>query len=208
MKRRNVYIPAVLALSLMLTSFSYAQRSRTEPEQYDTFEAQRAGIAAAKDDASFPMWYGVGCMFNIFGVGAGYLIVPKPSHERLMGKPMEYVWAYSESYRSTRRSLQTRYALFGCLTFGAIAVTSVAVMSTQAEEGCSSYDWSCGTSGCNDNWDQCNDNWADCNDNWAGCNSSDGGCSSFEGCGSSDSSCGSSDGCGGSSSDTAGGCGS
>ena len=183
-------------------SFSYAQRSRTEPEQYDTFEAQRAGIAAAKDDASFPMWYGVGCMFNIFGVGAGYLIVPKPSHERLMGKPMEYVWAYSESYRSTRRSLQTRYALFGCLTFGAIAVTSVAVMSTQAEEGCSSYDWSCGTSGCNDNWDQCNDNWADCNDNWAGCNSSDGGCSSFEGCGSSDSSCG------GSSSDTAGGCGS
>ncbi|UCC11192.1 MAG: hypothetical protein JSW02_07485 [candidate division WOR-3 bacterium] len=205
MKMCKMYISTIVTLCLLITSLSYAQRSRTETEETDTFEAQRAGIADAKNDVSFPMWYGIGCI-PIFGIGAAYLIVPKPSHERLMGRPMEYVWAYSESYRSTRRSLQTRYALFGCLTFGAIAVTSAAIMNAQADEGCSSFDWSCGTSSCNDNWNQCNENWSSCNENWEGCGNSDGGCSGFEGCGGSDSSCGSSDGCGGSDSDTAGGC--
>ena len=198
MKICRMYISTIVALCLILSPlFTHAQRSRTtETEQEDNFEAQRAGIADAKNDASFPMWYSMGCLFNIFGVGAANLIVPKPSHERLMGKPQEYVWTYSESYKSTRRTLQTRYALFGCLTSGVVMMAAVGFAAAQAEDGCANVDWSCGTDACNDNWDQCNENWSSCNDNWESCGSSDGGCSSFEGCGSSDGGCSNTDGCG------------
>jgi hypothetical protein len=204
------YISTIVMLCFILTPlFSYAQRSRTEPEQEDSFEAQRAGIADAKSDASFPLWYSMGCFFSIFGVGAANLIVPKASHERLMGKSREYVWAYSESYKSTRRALQSRYAVFGCVTSGVMVTIAAGFVIAQSDEGCSP-NWSCGTDACDENWDQCTENWSsctedwsnctekwsNCTENWSSCGSSEDGCSNIEGCGGCENGCSNTDGCG------------
>jgi len=167
MKSSTKYISIIIALCLIITPLCcYAQRSRTtETEQADSFEAQRAGIADAKNDSSCPMWYSMGCLFNIFGVAAANLIVPKPSHERLMGKPMEYVWAYTESYKSTRRSLQTRYALYGCLTSGVAAAISLSIAFSQEDaECCLTGDWSCEALECSDPLSgmPCTDEEGDC----------------------------------------------
>ncbi|UCC11191.1 MAG: hypothetical protein JSW02_07480 [candidate division WOR-3 bacterium] len=131
-------LSGIVALCLILTPvFANAQGSRTpESTQEETLSARAAGIADAKHDTDVALWFSVGCLFSVLGVGAANIILPQPSQERLMGKPISYVRAYTESYRATHHSLQATYAVYGCLTSCAIVTPGcfIYLISTEQSE--------------------------------------------------------------------------
>ncbi|TES92058.1 MAG: hypothetical protein E3J87_06285 [Candidatus Cloacimonadota bacterium] len=107
--------------------------------------------ADAEKDINRITWLGCGCIFTVYTLGAAYLIVPSPKQERLMGKSYDYVWAYTQAYKSRRRALQLRYALIGTGISSVIVITAlVIVVSKEGKDGecCTGPDLSCGLEGC------------------------------------------------------------
>lgn len=89
--------------------------------------AQEAGDAClvAKRDAerevSSTLWFMMGCLFGVFGVGAAYLFAPAPHVTGLVGKSAEYVAVYTDCYKDQGRNYQTRKAFTGCLIWTVVA---------------------------------------------------------------------------------------
>lgn len=162
----RMYISGMIVMCLILSPLlSYSQRSRTEPQKHDELiQAETDAIADAKQDANFALWYSMGCLFSIFGVGAAHLMVPQSVNGRLIGKSMEYVWAYIESYKSTRRSLQTRYAIYGCLTSGTLMLVNFAIaISKEDTECCLTSEPTCeGSPDCSNPWPDYSCDNSDC----------------------------------------------
>ena len=77
-------------------------------------DARMAAEADAKSDVSSWLWLGAGCLFNLLGVGAAYVILPSPPASRLLGKSHEYVAVYTDSYQAAARNIQVKNALIGC----------------------------------------------------------------------------------------------
>ncbi|MCK5599807.1 hypothetical protein KAI78_09305 [bacterium] len=77
-----------------------------------------ASAIAAATHVNKMMWWGAGCLFGILGVGAAYLIEPSPPATMLMGKDANYAAIFTENYKNTGKSIQTKYALYGCLVEG------------------------------------------------------------------------------------------
>ncbi len=170
----------------------------------------------ARHDAQAGLWLGCGMTTLCLGVGAAYLSRSSPRPDRLMGRSSDYVSTYATVYRSKRRSLQTNYAIAGCLFTGCIVTGAVGL--ALAAEGASDC-ITCGPAPCVDIFEpienlaegcvagvNCLQGTADCTSDCLdnGCTSPD--CSDWSpDCGLGSSSCGSSSsGCGSSSS----GCGS
>ncbi|MCK4225846.1 hypothetical protein KAX29_03035 [candidate division WOR-3 bacterium] len=74
----------------------------------------------ANEDANRVLWYGGGCLFGIFAVGAAYVIEPSPPATRLIGKSSEYVAVYTDCYIAKKKSIRGMSALGGCALFLAI----------------------------------------------------------------------------------------
>ena len=70
-----------------------------------------------------PMWFIIGCMFPGFGLMAPYMYKPPAPAGALVGKSPEYVAYYTDAYKVEMERLQFRYALNGCITWGAVNVT-------------------------------------------------------------------------------------
>lgn len=77
----------------------------------------------AKQDTNTLLWLGVGCIFSIFGVAAGFIISPSPPASQLVGKSPQYVDTYTECYKRKARSSQGLTALIGALILPAAAAT-------------------------------------------------------------------------------------
>ncbi|HEC78905.1 MAG TPA: hypothetical protein ENI34_07160 [candidate division WOR-3 bacterium] len=168
----------IIIISLIIPYQSFAGGTKTKGNVAQ--EAKRKAISDAKRDVNRLMWLGCGCIGTIYAVGAAYLIVPGPKAERLLGKSPDYVYIYTNEYKSARRGQQARYALIGCITGGVIVLTAVAISASQDEvECCTGPDLSCGLSeDCNSMSESCNScsNTSEgCSDNSEGCSSS--GCS-------------------------------
>ena len=73
-----------------------------------------ASTIAAQTNTNKMLWFGAGCLFGLLGVGAGYLIAPTPSPATLMGKDQNYVAIYTDNYQKVGKSIQGKYALYGC----------------------------------------------------------------------------------------------
>jgi hypothetical protein len=130
------YISIIVLLGFVITPLcSYAQRSLADqPEYNEISQAHADAITDAQHDTDTTCWFGIGCMSIFLGVFAAYLIVPSPGYERLLGKSIVYVKTYQESYRSKRRSLQTRYAIYGCLAImvaGSLSMIGLALMQDE-----------------------------------------------------------------------------
>ncbi len=79
----------------------------------------------AENDVNKLMWFGAGCLFGVLGVLGAYIWEPSPSTVVLMGKPPEYTSTYIQTYKRKAKSLQTKYALYGCITWSVIYLLSV-----------------------------------------------------------------------------------
>ena len=85
--------------------------------------ASSAIIAADRDaraNTNGALWFGAGCIFGLFGVGAAYVIEPSPSAQVLLGKSPKYVAAYTSEYKSVGKSIRTKNALTGCVVGGVV----------------------------------------------------------------------------------------
>jgi len=87
----------------------------------------------AEADFNKAMWLGVGCLLGWVGLLIGYLVQPSPPATALMGKSPEYVVAYTEAYKEKMKSLQTKYALVGCLGNMALSMVYVALVASASE---------------------------------------------------------------------------
>lgn len=87
----------------------------------------------AEADFNKAMWLGVGCLLGWVGLLISYLVQPSPPATALMGKSPEYVVAYTEAYKEKMKSLQTKYALVGCLGNMALSMVYVALVVSASE---------------------------------------------------------------------------
>lgn len=170
------FIFTLIFVLLIIPFLSYAQRSREddiEEEKYTVEKAISDGKNDAKEETSGLMWFGCG-LFPVFGLSASFLFVSGPPQERLLGKPSEYVYAYTKQYKRTKRSKQTRSAMLGCAVSGTILlIASIYVLSQEEVECCSGPDLSCGLSdeGC-DNISGCAENSSSCSSSSTSCGGS------------------------------------
>ena len=74
----------------------------------------------ARTNTNSTLWFGVGCLFNITGVGIAYIMEPSPKASSLLGKSPEYVAAYTEEYKSVGRSIQVKSALTGAIALNVV----------------------------------------------------------------------------------------
>ncbi len=111
--------PIALALALILAMLP----ALADVNTFQTGKLQ--GSADAKGKGS-KAWFLAGCFLDLIGVGAAYLIVPDPPAESLMGKSSEYVMGYTEGYKDTVRSEDTKYALYGFGTEVAVSLLASA----------------------------------------------------------------------------------
>ena len=97
-----------------------------EPTQpLDPAEALKMqAIADAQKDVEAyinkPMWFIIGCIFPVFGLIAPYMYKPPVPAGELVGKSPEYVAYYTDAYKAEMEKMQFRYALNGCITWGAV----------------------------------------------------------------------------------------
>jgi hypothetical protein len=111
--RRNVRSLATLALTVAV--LVYPTTALAEEATGTAAEGVVAGQADGRSSSSGFLWFGAGCLFTYFGVGAAYLITPSPPAMRLLGKSIEYVAAYTDAYAASARSVQTNNAWWGCI---------------------------------------------------------------------------------------------
>lgn len=81
----------------------------------DIDQGRMDGERDGKSDVSQWLWMGAGCLFNLLGIGAAYIIVPSAPATRLLGKSSEYTAAYTEAYQNGARGSQVRNAVIGCV---------------------------------------------------------------------------------------------
>ncbi len=69
----------------------------------------------AQADVNGTLWFLGGCLFDVFGVGAAYVIEPSPPATRLLGQPPDYVAMYTDCYKEKGKSIQVSNAMKGCV---------------------------------------------------------------------------------------------
>ena len=83
----------------------------------------------AQNDVNGALWYGAGCLFGIFGVGASYVVEPNPNAFKLAGKTSDYASIYTGCYRLEAKKVQQQKARNGCLTYAAVYLLLLTMVS-------------------------------------------------------------------------------
>jgi hypothetical protein len=104
-----------IALALAVAVLVYPTTALAQEATGTAAEGVVAGQVDGRANTSGCLWFGAGCMFTYFGVGAAYLITPSPPATRLLGRSIEYVYAYTDAYAASARSVQTSNAWWGCI---------------------------------------------------------------------------------------------
>lgn len=80
--------------------------------QDDIEAGQIAGEKAARENTNGTLWFFTGCVGGLLLV---YFIEPRIPTLPLLGKSAEYTAAYTDAYRGTAKSIQSRKAIEGCI---------------------------------------------------------------------------------------------
>ena len=139
MLRRILRICVVIVIFLATSpAVSLAQ---LHPGQVNAVEvdAKAAGEADANQDVNKPLYFAMGCLIPfaaswvVEGLGTSsallvppavilgsYSYQPNPPPSRLIGKPAEYVYAYTQRYKSKRAKIQAQWVSAGCIISGVV----------------------------------------------------------------------------------------
>ncbi len=79
-----------------------------------------AGERDARANVNGNLWLIVGCFGGLTGLIVAYVYEPNPYATMLLGKSAEYVVAYTDAYRTTAKSIQSKKAITGCAVSGAM----------------------------------------------------------------------------------------
>jgi len=121
----------LIALALTVAVLVYPTTVLASEGEGTAAEGTIAGQADARTNTSSILWFGAGCLFELLGVAAAYLITPNPPAMRLLGKSPEYVAAYTDAYSASARSVQTNNAWLGCIV-STLAGTGVYILAALA----------------------------------------------------------------------------
>ena len=121
MLKKTLSISLIVALLVPYSTVLAQQETETKEED----PCLQAAIDA-KRDINAPLWFGAGCLFGVFGVGASYVVEPSPSAVRLMGKSPEYAAMYTDCYKMDGKKIQQQRSLYGCLTWAALYLLLIA----------------------------------------------------------------------------------
>lgn len=108
-----------LLTSLLMVSLLMGQSYNPMTGDQENDPCIQAAIDA-QNDVNSTLWYGAGCLFGLFGLGASYVIEPNPNAFKLSGKSSEYASVYTGCYRIEAKKIQQKKALNGCLTYAGV----------------------------------------------------------------------------------------
>lgn len=77
----------------------------------------------AQSDTSKILWFVVGLALNIVGILIAYIYQQVPPATRTFEKTQEYIVFYTESYKSTSRNIQVKFAVIGFVVLLAVMFT-------------------------------------------------------------------------------------
>lgn len=111
-RKKNIcHILALSYICFMLTCTSImAQQDNVD----DLTAGRLAGEQDARINVNGQLWFFAGCCLGATGLIIAYLAEPSPRTAPLMGKPMEYIYGYTDAYKATGRNIQTNNAWKGC----------------------------------------------------------------------------------------------
>ncbi len=125
--KHKYFVVVAAAMSLMVFAMPILA-------QQDEFMAGRiAGEQAARASTNGTLWLAAGCLFTWVGLLVAYIYEPSPPATMLLGKSPEYVAAYTDAYKTTAKSVQSRKALTGCIVNAVISAVLYAALIAAAE---------------------------------------------------------------------------
>jgi len=89
-------------------------------QQSEMMAGRMAGEQAARASVNGMLWFLVGCTGSVIGLVLAYYLEPSPSATQLLGKSPEYAAAFTDAYKATAKSIQTRNAWTGCIVTGVV----------------------------------------------------------------------------------------
>ena len=87
-------------------------------KQQTLLDAEAKGREAAEHEISKIRWIGIGCLTGPRGLVIASAVAPTPPQTHLLGKDHEYAAAFIDAYKERGKSIQTNYAVLGCIGFG------------------------------------------------------------------------------------------
>ncbi len=100
----------------------------------DTATACADAERQAESDVSAGTWFAFGCFLGILVYLIG-LQPENPPAANLLGKPPEYVAAYTDCYRAKTKDIKSKNALTGCLVGAGVQVLLYAIIIAAADDG-------------------------------------------------------------------------
>lgn len=76
----------------------------------------------ARRDTNGTLWFAMGCLLGVIGVGIAYFIPASPRAASMVGKPAAYVDVYTDCYKDEAQTLQVKKSFNGCLIWGIVAL--------------------------------------------------------------------------------------
>ena len=132
-------IRSYIAIALAVAVLVYPTTVLAQETAGTASEGAVAGQTDGRTNTSGILWFGAGCLFHVFGIGAAYLITPNPPAMRLLGKSSDYVAAYTDAYGSSAKSVQTKNAWTGCCVSSAAYGVYVVVVLVLAAAAATQY---------------------------------------------------------------------
>ena len=114
-------IQSIVLLILLVTAIPAFASDSDKPSDYFQKMACEDALRHAEQEFSRPAWFCIGCFGSVGGWAIAMALEPSPPINRLLGKPPEYIAAYTKAYVAATRQLRTNTALIGCMIPSAIA---------------------------------------------------------------------------------------
>jgi hypothetical protein len=111
-----------------------------QPVAADVLQSTDACTEARRDaetETSGILWFAAGCVLGLLGVLGAYLIKPNPPSSKMLGKSPEYVAQYTDCYKDSAGSIQTKWAWIGCGTGAVLYLIYVLVIAAATVEAVS-----------------------------------------------------------------------
>jgi len=93
----------------------------------------------ARGDGNAPVWFMVGCIGGVLGVAVAYVVEPRPSAVRLMGRSPEYAAAYADTYAQRVKSGRTSAAWGGCIVGTLVTTVAYVALIAAANQSETTY---------------------------------------------------------------------
>lgn len=103
-------------------------------QQTEIMKGKADGEQMGKSSVNGFMWMAIGCVAGLLGVIIAYIYEPNPPATMLLGKSPEYVASFTDAYKASAKSSQTKNAWIGCLLSGALSILYYAALLASVSE--------------------------------------------------------------------------